>query len=109
MYTCYTAGDICIHVTQREIYVYMLHSGRLYVYMLHSGRYMYTCYTVGDICIHVIMLLNISVAGMKMEGLFRVPGPAAVLDELRVSFEEGTILVIPSYYIMLLPSSIFRV
>ena len=70
---------------------------------------MYTCYTVGDICIHVIMLLNISVAGMKMEGLFRVPGPAAVLDELRVSFEEGTILVIPSYYIMLLPSSIFRV
>ena len=24
-----------------------------------------------------------------MEGLFRVPGPAAVLDELRIAFEEG--------------------
>ena len=27
--------------------------------------------------------------GMKMEGLFRVPGPAAVLEELRMAFEEG--------------------
>lgn len=25
-----------------------------------------------------------------MEGLFRVPGPAAVLDEFRAAFEEGT-------------------
>lgn len=24
-----------------------------------------------------------------MEGLFRVPGPAAVLDEFRAAFEEG--------------------
>ena len=24
-----------------------------------------------------------------MEGLFRVPGPAAMLDELRAAFEEG--------------------
>lgn len=28
-------------------------------------------------------------AGMTMEGLFRVPGPAAVLEELRDAFEEG--------------------
>ena len=27
--------------------------------------------------------------GMKMEGLFRVPGPAAYTDELRKGFEEG--------------------
>lgn len=31
---------------------------------------------------------------MKMEGLFRVPGPAAVLDELRLAFEEGIKLVL---------------
>ena len=30
--------------------------------------------------------------GMDMEGLFRVPGPAALLDELRVAFEEGRVL-----------------
>lgn len=24
-----------------------------------------------------------------MEGLFRVPGPAAVMEELRAAFEEG--------------------
>ncbi len=27
--------------------------------------------------------------GIKMEGLFRVPGPAAVLEEFRSAFEEG--------------------
>lgn len=27
---------------------------------------------------------------MKVEGLFRVPGPAAYTDELRKGFEEGT-------------------
>ncbi len=27
--------------------------------------------------------------GMTMEGLFRVPGPAAYTDELRKGFEEG--------------------
>lgn len=31
----------------------------------------------------------IEAGGIKMEGLFRVPGPAAVLDELRIAFEEG--------------------
>jgi len=29
---------------------------------------------------------------MKMEGLFRVPGPAAYTDELRKGFEEGSAL-----------------
>ena len=29
-------------------------------------------------------------AGLNMEGLFRVPGPAAYTDELRRAFEEGT-------------------
>ena len=27
--------------------------------------------------------------GLKMEGLFRVPGPAAYTDDLRKAFEEG--------------------
>ena len=32
-----------------------------------------------------------------MEGLFRVPGPAALLDELRVAFEEGRVLACTIY------------
>lgn len=36
------------------------------------------------ICSFSVML------GMKMEGLFRVPGPVAVMEELRDAFEEGT-------------------
>ena len=40
--------------------------------------------------VHMRVTLCVGVvSGMKMEGLFRVPGPAALLDELRQAFEEG--------------------
>lgn len=41
-----------------------------------------------------------------MEGLFRVPGPAAVLDELRIAFEEGmcvTITSLPLLFVCAVP------
>ena len=45
------------------------------------------CVTVKAACLPVLyVLLPI---GMKMEGLFRVPGPAAYTEELRKGFEEG--------------------
>lgn len=33
--------------------------------------------------------------GLKMEGLFRVPGPAAYTEELRKGFEEGEKVTTP--------------
>lgn len=42
-------------------------------------------------CSKWLLVLHLCWVGMKMEGLFRVPGPAAVMEELRAAFEEGTI------------------
>lgn len=41
-------------------------------------------------CSKWLLVLHLCWIGMKMEGLFRVPGPAAVMEELRAAFEEGT-------------------
>lgn len=40
-----------------------------------------------------------SPAGLTMEGLFRVPGPAAYTEELRKAFEEGNMSVGHTCYI----------
>ena len=45
------------------------------------------------LCAHVSVYLTFDLAtGLKMEGLFRVPGPAAYTEDLRKAFEEGVCL-----------------
>ena len=45
------------------------------------------------LCAHVSVYVTFDLAtGLKMEGLFRVPGPAAYTEDLRKAFEEGVCL-----------------
>ena len=54
------------------------------------------CGKIFGCLLHVQVNGNIC-AGMTMEGLFRVPGPAAVLEELRDAFEEGNTMYVIFY------------